>query len=97
MDLVGGDFNANTTEDVTQYLFTVPSSDLEVALHIEALRMADVTDSEQGWQEERGAIEQEVAADVASTQYKMDSKLRTALFGDGADLGAITSQERPRL
>jgi zinc protease len=80
-NIMGGDFNANTTEDMTQYLFTVPAADLDVALHIEALRMADVTDSQEGWNQERGAIEQEVAADVASTQYKMDSKLRTALFG----------------
>ncbi len=79
--MMGGDFNANTTEDVTQYLFTVPAADLDVALHIEALRMADVTDSEEGWDLERGAIEQEVAADVSGVQYKMDSKLRTALFG----------------
>jgi len=79
--MMGGDFNANTTEDMTQYLFTVPADDLDVALHIEALRMADVTDSEEGWNQERGAIEQEVAADVSGTQYKTDSKLRTALFG----------------
>ena len=79
--MMGGDFNANTTEDVTQYLFTVPSADLDVALHIEALRMADVTDSEEGWNLERGAIEQEVAADVSGIQYKMDNKLRTAMFG----------------
>ena len=37
--IMGGDFNANTRESLTQYLFTVPSEDLDVALHIEALRM----------------------------------------------------------
>lgn len=92
-NMMGGDFNANTTEDMTQFLFTVPSSDLDVALHVEALRMADVTNSEQGWKEERGAIEQEVAADVASTQYKMDTRLRMALFaGTPYEHDALGSQ-----
>src|SRR5207249_4913251 len=43
--IVGGNFNANTREGLTQYLFTVPSEDLDVALHIEALRMRAVLDS----------------------------------------------------
>src|SRR5215475_7362841 len=42
--VVGGDFNANTREGMTQYLFTVPAEDLDVALHIEALRMRAVLD-----------------------------------------------------
>jgi len=79
--IMGGDFNANTSEAVTQYLFTVPSTDLDIALHIEAVRMADVTDSKEGWDQERGAIEQEVAQDVSSPRYMMYQRLRTALFG----------------
>lgn len=79
--LMGGDFNADTSEAVTQYLFTVPSTDLDTALHIEALRMADVTDSKDGWDQERGAIEQEVAEDISSPRYIMYQKLRAALFG----------------
>src|SRR5215472_7452953 len=47
--VMGGDFNADTRESITQYLFTVPADDLSVALHIEALRMAGVDDSVQGW------------------------------------------------
>src|SRR5205085_2619469 len=43
--IVGGNFNANTREGLTQYLFTVPSEDLDVALHIEALRLRAVLDS----------------------------------------------------
>src|SRR3974390_3008058 len=55
--VMGGNFNANTRESLTQYLYTVPAEDIDVALHIEALRMQDVLDTEPDWQQERGAIE----------------------------------------
>ncbi len=78
--VMGGDFNANTRESITQYLYTVPSEDLDVALHIEALRMQGVDDSEKAWDKERGAIEQEVAQDVSIPGYKMYEKLRAVMF-----------------
>ena len=78
--VMGGRFNADTRQTVTQYYFTVPAEDLDVALHIEALRMRDVLDTEQDWQKERGAIEQEVAQDLSSPRYVLFTKLRAALF-----------------
>ena len=78
--IVGGDFNANTREDLTQYLFTVPAEDLDVALHIEALRMRAVLDTPQAWSQERGAIEQEVAQDLSDPSYVLFEKLRARMF-----------------
>ncbi len=77
---MGGDFNADTRQMVTQYFFTVPSEDLDIALHIEALRMRGVLDSEKLWEKERGAIEQEVSRDLSNPQYVFYKKLLAAMF-----------------
>jgi zinc protease len=63
---LGGDFNAETSELTTQYQFTVPSADLDAVLRIESDRMRGVLDLQSQWQNERGAIEQEVARDEAA-------------------------------
>jgi zinc protease len=78
--MMGGNFNADTRENVTQYLFTVPADDLDVALHIEASRMSGVSDSEEDWDRERGAIEQEVAQDLSNPTYVLFADLRSAMF-----------------
>ena len=78
--VMGGNFNANTRESVTQYLFTVPAEDLDVALHIEATRMAGALDSASQWKQERGAIEQEVAQDVSNPDYVLYERMRAAMF-----------------
>jgi zinc protease len=63
---LGGNFNAQTSELTTQYQFTVPSADLDAVLRIESDRMRGVLDLQSQWQNERGAIEQEVARDEAA-------------------------------
>ncbi|HUL46631.1 MAG TPA: pitrilysin family protein [Steroidobacteraceae bacterium] len=78
--VLGGDFNADTREGLTQYLFTVPAEDLDVALHIEALRMRAALNTAKEWGQERGAIEQEVAQDLSEPGYVLYSKLRARLF-----------------
>jgi zinc protease len=78
--ILGGDFNANTREGMTQYLFTVPAEDLDIALHIEALRMRAVLASAKEWDNERGAIEQEVAQDLSEPGYLLIEKLRGRMF-----------------
>ncbi|HTW38445.1 MAG TPA: pitrilysin family protein [Steroidobacteraceae bacterium] len=78
--IMGGNFNADTRESITQYLYTIPAEDLDVALHIEADRMRGVDDSTKQWSEERGAIEQEVAQDLSNPGYVLYEKLRGIAF-----------------
>jgi len=78
--IIGGNFNAETRQTVTQYLYTAPSDVLDLVLKIEALRMRDVLDTKKDWAQERGAIEQEVAQDLSNPQYILFSKLRAAMF-----------------
>ena len=77
---MGGDFDADTRQMVTQYFFTVPAEDLDVALHIESIRMKGVLDTQKLWSKERGAIEQEVASDMSNPQYVFYKKLLAEMF-----------------
>jgi zinc protease len=79
---VGGDSNADTQQAVTQYFFTVPVENLDIALRIEAIRMRGLLDSEPLWDKERGAIEQEVAQDLSNPEYVFYMKLFQAMFKD---------------
>jgi zinc protease len=63
---LGGDFNAATSDTITEFKFTVPAADFDAVLHVEADRMRDVLDAQAQWQNERGAIEQEVLRDESS-------------------------------
>ena len=77
---MGGDFNAETQQTVTRYFFTVPKQDLDVVLHIEAIRMQDLLATDALWDHERGAIEQEVAGDLSDPQDVFYTKLLSAIF-----------------
>jgi len=80
MAALGGDFNANTQQTVTQYILNVPARDLDLALRIEATRMRAVLDSQSLWEKERGAIEQEVATDLSNPRYVFFQRLLAAMF-----------------
>lgn len=77
---MGGNFNADTQQDVTQYFFTIPSQYLDVALHLEAIRMRSVLDTDALWKKERGAIEKEVGRDVSSPTYVVYTQLLKQMF-----------------
>ncbi len=78
--LLGGIYNADTTETVTQYTYTVPADDLGVALRSEALRMRGLSITPADWTQERGAIEQEVSRDLSSPTYDALSQMQAILF-----------------
>jgi zinc protease len=77
---MGGDFDADTRQTVTQYYFTVPAEDMDIALKVESIRMRSILCTDSLWKNERGAIEQEVAADMSNPQYVFYTKLLKALF-----------------
>ncbi len=80
--LMGGQFNADTQQTVTQYFLTVPKEDIDVALQVEAVRMRGVLDSEKLWAPERGAIEQEVAQDLSNPEYVFSVRLFENMFNN---------------
>ena len=77
---MGGEFDADTQQTVTQYFFTVPVADLDVALHVESIRMRGVLNTAKLWEQERGAIEQEVAQDLSNPEYVFYTRLLAAMF-----------------
>ena len=77
---MGGRFDADTQQTVTQYYFIIPAKDLEIALHIESIRMTNVLDEEELWKQERGAIDQEVSRDLSNPEYVFYTRLLEAMF-----------------
>jgi zinc protease len=77
---MGGRFDADTQQTVTQYYFTVPKDDLPVALHVEATRMRGIDDSQAQWVQERAAIDQEVAQDLSNPEYVFYTTLLKTFF-----------------
>ena len=78
--LLGGNYNANTTETVTQYTYTVPSADLGLALRSEAARMRGALITQADWEQERGAINQEVSRDLSDPFYNYSAQALAVLF-----------------
>lgn len=96
--ITGGNLNADTQNEITQYFFTMPSQDLDVALHLEASRAQGLLLDQKAWSLERGAIKQEVAQDNSSAFYRLSVKVLENMLGgtpyadDG--LGSIHSFDR---
>jgi zinc protease len=77
---LGGDGNADTQQNITQYFETVPAADVELALRVGAACMREIQDSQEEWAQEKGAIEQEVARDLSNPTYKFLTRLNEDMF-----------------
>jgi len=79
--VTGGDFNADTQSTVTRYFFTVPSDYLDIALRAERSRATGLLLSQKLWEQERGAITQEVQQDNSNAFYRLFVKMLGRLLG----------------
>jgi zinc protease len=90
--ITGGSFNADTQNEITQYFFEMPSQYLDIALNLERSRAAGVLDSQKLWDQERGAITQEVTLDYSSATFRLFEKAVEHVFAGTpyADFGLGT-------
>jgi len=77
---MGAEYNAYTSNEQTLYYYKLPSPYVDVALQIEADRMAHATIRAADWATERGAIEQEIRAQESQPAYKIGLRLRETFF-----------------
>ena len=77
---MGGDNNAFTTNDATQYIFSAPAAYLGIILHIEASRMRGALLTDRNWNLEKGAIEQEVSSDISHPGFLAFEQAENILY-----------------
>jgi zinc protease len=77
---LGGKNDADTEQNITQYYETVPALDLDIALHADADCMRNIDDVQAQWDQERGAIEQEVSRDLSNPTYKFLVRMNEDMF-----------------
>lgn len=79
-ELLGGNYDADTQSEVTQYFFTAPSQYLDLLLRMESSRMRDALLNQKEWNIEKGAITQEVTQDYSSPIRRLFMDVTTALY-----------------
>jgi zinc protease len=78
--ITGGTYNADTQSEVTQYFFEMPAQYLDIALNLERSRATGLLDAQSAWDQERGAITQEVVRDNSSASYRLYEKMNAHIF-----------------
>jgi zinc protease len=77
---LGGENNADTQQNITQFFATVPAADVDVALRAQAQCLLGIDDTQAEWDQERGAIEQEVSRDLSNPTYKFITRMNSDMF-----------------
>jgi zinc protease len=90
--ITGGTFNADTQNEFTQFFFEMPSQDLDIALNLERSRASGILDAQKLWDQERGAITQEVTSDNSNATFRLFEKAVEHVFAGTpyADFGLGT-------
>ncbi|PZR55981.1 MAG: peptidase M16 [Candidatus Meridianibacter frigidus] len=84
-ELMGGNSDADTQGEITQYFFSTPSQYLDVALRLEAARARGLLVPQKSWLIERGAIMNEVTQDDSIAIAKLFQRtILPALFAGTA-------------
>jgi zinc protease len=78
--ITGGSYNADTQNEITQYFFEMPSQYLDIALNLERSRATGVLDAQKAWNQERGAITQEVTRDNSGASFRLFVKMNQHIF-----------------
>lgn len=79
-ELLGGDSDADTQAEITQFFFSAPSQYLDLVLRMEASRMRDAYLAQKDWNIEKGAITQEVTQDNSNWLWRLLFKVGDALY-----------------
>jgi zinc protease len=79
-ELAGGDWDADTQAEVTQYFFTAPAKYLDLLLRMEASRAQHLTLAQKDWAIERGAIKNEVTQDDSQPTQKLFRQIDENVF-----------------
>ena len=79
--ITGGNNDADTQNEITQYFFTMPSQYLDIALRLEASRVRDANMDQKDWSIERGAILNEVTQDNSLATERGFRRITLGLLG----------------
>lgn len=77
---LGAQMNGETNYDYTDFYFEMPADKLDVALYIEADRMAHLLLHQSSWDVERLAVLNEIDGDESSPFYTLLERVRAAAF-----------------